>query len=215
MGGRIAAFFDLDLTLLAVNSGALWIERERRLGRIDQRQHRRAMLLLLAYRLNVIDMERAMREALVTVRGEREELVRRWTREWYYAEVAGRVAPGARRALAAHRRAGHLLVLLSSTSPYEADCAVEHLGLDAAISSSYEVREGVFTGAPELPICYGAGKVHHAERFARARDVDLAPTDPPWSMRLPTLVLAGACLVLGVTPWAGDWARLAAERLFS
>lgn len=173
-GPRVAALFDLDWTLLAVNSGALWVARERRVGRISARQHLRALLYLLAYRVNIIDMEHAMRQALQTVKGEREEVVRGWTREWYYEEVAGRVAPGARRALAAHRAAGHRLVLLSSTSPYEAECAVEHLGLDAAITSRYEVRGGVFTGAPELPICYGAGKVHHAEAFATRHGVDLA-----------------------------------------
>lgn len=45
---------------------------------------------------------------------------------------------------------------------------------------------------------------------------DLEPrvtSDVPWSMRLPGLVLAGLCLVLGVTSWAGDWARAAAEAL--
>ena len=35
----------------------------------------------------------------------------------------------------------------------------------------------------------------------------------PWSMRLPSMVLAGACLVFGLTPWSIDLARSAARAL--
>ncbi|MEZ6006647.1 MAG: monovalent cation/H+ antiporter subunit D family protein [Planctomycetota bacterium] len=38
-------------------------------------------------------------------------------------------------------------------------------------------------------------------------------SEVPWSMRIPGLVLAGLCLVLGVTSWAGTWAQAAAEAL--
>ena len=165
MGRRIAAFFDLDCTLLTVNSGALWIKRERRLGRLTRKEYLEGLFYLLAYRMNMIDMEQAMGRALLTIKGEREEVVRQWTRDWYYDEVAGRVAPGARRALFAHRRAGHRLVLLSTTSPYQAEVVAEHLSLDGCIHSGYEVREGVFTGSFVQPLCYAEGKVVLAERY--------------------------------------------------
>ncbi len=93
--GRIAAFFDLDGTLLAVNSGALWLQRERRMGRVTTWQTVQAVGFLAAYNLGIVNMEEAMRVALQTVKGEREESVREWTRVWFEQEVVPRhEAPG-------------------------------------------------------------------------------------------------------------------------
>lgn len=168
------AYFDLDGTLLTVNSGALWMRRERRLGRLSMGQYARGALWLLAYRFSVINMDALLDQALVTIANLEEETVRAWTREWYHAEVAHRVAPGARQALDEHRRAGHRLVLLTSSSRYESEVAVEHLGLDDYLCTGYEVREGRFTGRVERPSCYGAGKVILAERHASEAGVSLS-----------------------------------------
>jgi HAD superfamily hydrolase (TIGR01490 family) len=168
-----AAFFDLDGTLLRVNSGALWIRRERRLGRLSLAQYVEAIAYLIAYRLDTIDMAVAMRRALLTIKGETEETVRTWTREWYLEEVASEVAPGAWPTLRWHREAGHQLVLLTTSSPYASALVAEQLGLDAFLSSRYEVQGGVFTGEPLFPLCYGDGKVQNAERFAAERGIDL------------------------------------------
>jgi len=83
------------------------------------------------------------------------------------------VAPGARGVVEDHRSRGHLLTLLTSSSPYESEAACELFGLDAHLSTRYAVRDGRFTGDLELPLCYGQGKVTLAERFAAARGVDL------------------------------------------
>jgi len=167
------AFFDLDLTLLTVNSGKLWIQRERRQGRLDILQMLQAGMMLMAYRLGVIDMEAAMRKALVLYRGMPEKQLDQETSQWFQQEVAHRVAPGAWTALQRHRQAGHRLVLLTSTSPYLSAAACRHMDLHHWICSTYEVREGVFTGEPISPICYGRGKVVLAERYAAKAGVDL------------------------------------------
>ncbi|MBK6849959.1 MAG: HAD family hydrolase [Proteobacteria bacterium] len=171
---RVGAFFDLDGTLLSVNSGALWVRRERRLGRLGLLRYLEAVAYLIAYRLNTIDMELAMRRALGTVKGEAEETVRGWTRDWYHAEVVPHAAPGGLSVIEQHRAAGHVLVLLTMTSPYEAELAAAHFGLDAWLSTIYEVRAGVLTGEAVAPLCYGRGKVERAERFAAEHGVDLA-----------------------------------------
>jgi HAD superfamily hydrolase (TIGR01490 family) len=169
----IAAFFDLDLTLLTVNSGSLWIRRERRLGRLSLRQVTEGMVLLAGYRLNLVDIEASIRKALAVYRGQAEEAIRAWTKEWYHQEVAHLVSTDARAALEEHREAGHRLVLLTSSSPYVSAAVTEHLGLDAWISSTYEVRDGLLTGEPVLPLCYGPGKVAHAEAYAARERIDL------------------------------------------
>lgn len=169
-----AAFFDLDGTLLTVNSARLWLRRERRLGRVSAGQVVRAALMLGGYRMGVLDMDRALRSALTTLTGRGEEAIRAETREWWREEVRPFVAPGARPVLAAHRRAGERLVLLTSSSRYAAEMAGEEFGLDDAIFQRYEVVHGRFTGAPLLPICFGAGKVAAAEAWAAEHGMDLS-----------------------------------------
>lgn len=174
MDERIAAaFFDLDGTLLTVNSGRLWMQRERRVGRLGLVQMGQAVFYLIAYRFGVLGMEEAMTWALASIRGLPEDDVRRWTEEWFVQEVVQFVAPGGLDALASHRAQGHPLVLLTSSSPYESRIACAHLGLDDFLCTRYEVADGVFTGQLVRPACFGAGKVTAAEAFAAARGIDL------------------------------------------
>jgi len=175
--GRPAAFFDLDGTLLTVNSGRLWLQRERRAGHLRLRDALRGVAWLALYRLGTIDIERAMSEALSTVRGLPEQTLRHWTHEWFRHEVVPFAAPGAMAVIEAHRAAGHPLVLLTSSSPYASEVAVEHFALDTYLSSLYEVAEGCFTGRFVSPLCFGAGKVARAEAWARGQGVDL---DASW-----------------------------------
>ena len=169
-----AAFFDLDGTLLTVNSGRLWMQRERREGRISAWQQAKALVYLLGYRFGLIDMHRVMGKALQTVKGLPEQTVREWTEAWYEAEVKPLAAPGAWAAIQKHREAGDLLVLLTSSSPYESAVALRHFGLDHALSTRYEVADGRFTGEVIVPMCYGHGKVEIAEAFAAEHELDLA-----------------------------------------
>jgi HAD superfamily hydrolase (TIGR01490 family) len=169
-----AAFFDLDGTLLTVNSGRLWMRRERREGRLSRWQQIQAVFYLAAYRFGVVDMTSAMRKALETIKGLEEDTVREWTETWYRSEVQHLAAPGAFPAVEHHRQQGHALVLLTSSSPYESEIARRHFALQTALSTRYEVRDGRFTGEVVLPMCYGPGKVLIAERFAAAQGIDLA-----------------------------------------
>jgi len=168
-----AAFFDLDRTLLLVNSGALWMKRERRAGRITFKQVTEATLMLVEYRLSIIDIEASVRKALAVYKGEQEKNLDLWTREWFEEEVSRCISPGARPVLEEHRAAGHLLILLTSSSPYLSAAVSKHLSLDDWISSSYEVQNGIFTGEPIIPLCYGSGKVAYAEAYARGAGIDL------------------------------------------
>lgn len=170
----VAAFFDLDRTILTVNSGQLWLARERRLGRIKLRHTLEAAFVFLGYHLGLVNVEASMRKALGLYQGVLESQLATWTREWYEREIAPHVAPGAWRALAEHRRAGHWLVLLTSSSPYASAAANAQLGLHAVLCSRYEVRDRRITGEPVLPFCYGKDKIGYAERWAAEHGVRLA-----------------------------------------
>jgi len=170
----IAAFFDLDGTLLTVNSANLWVKRELRLGRIRYWQFLRAAMWLGGYRLGMLDMDRALTAALTQLVGVDEESIRAETHKWWREEVRPHIAPGVRVVLEMHRQRGDRLVLLTSSSRYASEMAREEFGLDHLLFQGYEVRDGRFTGAPMRPLCYGQGKVAIAEEWAREAGIDLA-----------------------------------------
>jgi HAD superfamily hydrolase (TIGR01490 family) len=168
-----AAFFDLDKTLLTVNSGGLWMRSERRQGRISFWQLIQGTVYLAAYKFSVLDMDKVMTKALQTVKGIEEDVIRQRTRDWYKREVAAHAAPGAQAVLADHRSQGHMLILHTSSSPYESEIASQQFGLDDFISSRFEVKDGILTGQLDGPACYGKGKVILAEKYAARNDIDL------------------------------------------
>lgn len=170
---RRAAFFDLDGTLLSVNTAAMWVKRERRLGNLSRFDLVRAMLFLVGYRFSIVDIDSAFRQALGTLRGIEEQVVRDLTHVWYRDEVARHAAPGSFAAVEQHRQRGDLLVLVTSSSLYASEMAQQQFGLDEILCTRYATHDGRFTGEPVRPLCYGPGKVTLVEQLAERHGIDL------------------------------------------
>lgn len=174
MSSQIAAFFDLDHTLLAVNSGSLWLKHLRKEGRIGLGFLAKGVVGLVGYRMNWIDARGLSEQFLErTGQGVHVDDATREVFEWYHREVAPTVTREARASLEQHRAQGHRLVLLSSTSPFQARAVAEHLKLDDILCSEFEVKDERLTGRFSH-FCYGAGKVESAAQFAAAHGIRLA-----------------------------------------
>ena len=167
-----AAFFDLDRTLITVSSGHLWFRRERALGRLSLMHAVEAGLWGLLYNAGLMKSHRGLERAVRALTGQSEaEMIAR-SLDFYSEEIAHTVAPGAHEVLAAHRERGDLLVLLTSSTHYVADCIQRDLNLDEALAMRLEAADGLFTGRIEQ-ICFGAAKIDVAQRWASERGIDL------------------------------------------
>lgn len=168
------AFFDLDKTLLSFNSASRWVRSELRLGHLSLRQALAAFGWIARYHLGFADIETGLRAAITTLAGEREAAIEARTLVFYEREIRGRVRPGALPVLRQHRDQKDDLVLLTSSSPYLSTPVVAELGLDGFLCTRFAVdADGRFTGASAGPLCFGAGKVVHAEAYATERGVAL------------------------------------------
>mgnify|MGYP002885409392 CR=1 FL=1 len=168
------AFFDLDLTLLEVNTASLWVRREVRLGHISRWSALRAAAWLGMYELGVGRLEDAIQSAARTLAGKEEAIFRQRTLDFWEEQVSDRIRPGGRAAVRAHQGAGDATILLTSSSNYLGQLAVDALGLDGMLTNRFVVEDGRYTGLLETPICYGSGKLLHAQRCADAAGVSLA-----------------------------------------
>ena len=169
------AFFDMDKTLLAVNSGALWIRREFDLGHITRMQALRASYWLARYHLGFVSMQDALVQAISHLQGLGEQHLRERTVQFYEEVVRFQYRPGALHVLEEHRAAGDSLVLLTSSSGYLAELVARDLGLDAVLCNRFEVdAAGLHTGRPLGEVCFGEGKRFYAQSHASAAGIPLS-----------------------------------------
>lgn len=160
------AFFDLDRTLIDVNSGRLFAQYEFEKGRISARQLARALLWSLGYHLSLIDLPAAYAQALAHYRGVPESDIIARTAAWFDRDIVHRLLPQAREAMAWHRSQGHRLVILSNTSCWQADIAAQAWGFDDWLANHFgKDDQNRLTGEILSPMCYGRGKVEHAQQW--------------------------------------------------
>lgn len=174
MSARAAAFFDMDRTVLTVNTGTLWMRYLRRRGEISRWQLLRAAGWAMQYRLALLDMDTLSRRLIADLAGQSEADMIAKCQEWFDVEVAPTVAGPARAAIDEHRARGDRLALLTGGTPYVAEPLGRVLSLDGVLCSRLEVAGGRFTGRLVEPLCFAGGKVTLAERWATEHDVDLA-----------------------------------------
>lgn len=172
--GAVAAFFDLDKTLIGANSAWEWSKHERTLRNITRWQQVRVAVWLGLYHASVVNIEQALTVAVRHYRGTPERSLDQRTSDWFQANLASRLRSDARAALAEHAASSHPRILLTTSSSFVAAEATRSWGLDAWLANSFPTdSEGRLTGDIGKPVCYGAGKVAHAERWAAENDVDL------------------------------------------
>lgn len=172
--GRRAAFFDIDGTLLAVHSAPFYARYMRKHGRARWRDLLRTAYYLLQYRLNLLDMERALERASELIAGQAEDEIAAFSKQWYEDDMRRHLVPAVCGLLSQHQERGDTVAFLSTTTNYLADPIAEDLGVEHRLVTKLEVENGRFTGRADGPICYGRGKVYWAERFADDHGVDLA-----------------------------------------
>lgn len=168
------AFFDFDETLIVGNSGNLWIRRELKAGHISSWQFLRAAVWMARYKLGWASMDDALRTAIGSLQGVPEQELRARTRAFYAEEVRMLYRTGARPALERHRARGDSIVLLTASSIYLSELVADELGLDDVLCNRFEIDgDGLHTGRSVGTLCFGAGKLPHAEAYALARGVSL------------------------------------------
>ena len=170
---RVGAFFDLDRTLVACNTGRLFLRDLRRRGEISLARAIRAMGWLARYYLSIIDLDLIAAKAAEGLRGWSEREFTERCRAWVETEVMPRLLPAAVRRLEDHRKRGHTLAILSTSPTFVTRPVAEKLGIDEVLSTQLEVEGGLFTGRLVGPACFGRGKVHWAEAAGQRLDLDL------------------------------------------
>lgn len=172
--GRVAAFFDIDHTVLEVNSGTKWVVHQWRSGGMSLWEVLQAMRWLVEYRFGYLDFDAMARRVLVGYRGRDVEAIYREVETFFERDVAWAICAEARERIEMHRRQGDLVALLTSATHFLSIPVARALAVEHILCTEVEVDAGLLTGRTIEPVCYGVGKVSRAEQFAAQYEIDLA-----------------------------------------
>jgi HAD superfamily hydrolase (TIGR01490 family) len=164
---RKAALFDMDRTLVRVDTALLYTRYQRDVGEATWRDSARVGWWALQYTLGVIDAPSVAKRALASFRGKREALLIATCEKWFVDYVVPHVSSSARAAVARHRDAGDLVAIVTGATAYVAKPLARELGIEHVVCTELEVdQDGCLTGSYHEPICYGSGKIQLASRVA-------------------------------------------------
>src|SRR3984957_10422048 len=173
--GKSAVFVDLDRTLLAQASGQVLNKALMDEGVLPQGRTLPGDKLLYAVnnRLgeNLLSMG-LVRAAARVAKGWRQDQVQAAGKR-AVPELTQMVAPFAPQYLAAFREAGHLLVLSTTTPADMITPFAEAMGFDAVIATSYETKDGRYTGRLYEGFVWGTGKLKAVRTWAEGEGIDL------------------------------------------
>lgn len=172
----IAAFFDLDKTILARSSSFAFAKpfyREGLIGRSDVIRSAYAQFVFLASGADHQQME-TMREYMSKlVTGWDVDKVQSIVGETLDDIVDPMVYQEAVDLIAQHKAAGHDVIIISSSGTDIVEPIGERLGADLAIGTQVGIEEGQYTGEI-LFYAYGEGKADAMRTLAAERGYDLA-----------------------------------------
>ena len=169
----VAAFFDMDGTVVLGHTVSYYVRDLYRTGDISLLRVAELGSVLLRYKLSLIDMPRVMAGAVSRMRGQQEVEVAARCDRVFDEHIRDRVSEAAVEAIQGHRRRGHRVVLLTASTPYLAEPLARYLEVEDYLCTQLETAEGAFTGAMVSPPCFGAGKCHWALDYSASHGVDL------------------------------------------
>lgn len=169
-GPEVAAFFDMDGTLLSGFTAYVFAQDRIRSADLSDLGILREAL---AFRLRTGTFESLLRASGRTLAGRNAEEVERNARDLFDSHIAALIYPESRALVEAHRAVGHRVILISAATSIQVGAVADAIGFDTVICNRLVTEDGVLTGDLEEPLIHGDTKAQAARRLAEEIGVDL------------------------------------------
>lgn len=174
--GRVAAFFDLDKTIIAKSSTLAFSRPMFAEGLINRRAVLKSSYAQFLFMLSGADhdqMERIRANLTAMTAGWNVEQVRAVVTETLHEIVDPLVYAEAAALIADHHVRGHDVIVVSASGYEVVKPIAQMLGADHAVATQLVVEDGKYTGEVDF-YCYGTGKVDGMKALAHEHGYDLA-----------------------------------------
>lgn len=172
-GPDVVAFFDFDGTVIdGYSATAVFKERLRRFD-VDLFELWEISSAVVEMRVRGTTVDNLMDKAVHALAGKTHDELMEQAQRLFRSEIASQIFPQVRTLVAAHRRAGHRVVMSTSATPYQAQPVVDDLRFDDLICTHPEIGpDGVLTGLLDGRSLWGPRKAEGIEDWATAEGVD-------------------------------------------
>jgi HAD superfamily hydrolase (TIGR01490 family) len=173
---RVAAFFDLDKTLIEGSSAIHFGRAAYRRGLVSKRQLAKDVWANVRFRMRGSTDEEtdALRQRILdSIAGQRVVDLARLGPEML-AGILPRAYPQMLETAWRHQDAGVPVYIVTAASQELADTMASVFQFDGGIGMRSEIRDGVYTGRPAGPFTYREGKAEAIREVAASEGFDLA-----------------------------------------
>ncbi|KRB83939.1 HAD family hydrolase [Noviherbaspirillum sp. Root189] len=170
------ALFDLDHTLIPLDSDYEWGQFLVRIGAVDAVEFaRRNAAFYAQYEAGTLDPVEYLEFALSTLAQFPRRELDAWHRQFMAEVIEPGIKPAALELLARHRDAGDEIAIITATNRFVAAPIARALGVDNLIAAQPEVNaEGEITGKLLGIPTSGPGKVIHTNEWLAANGKSLS-----------------------------------------
>src|SRR5581483_2265851 len=172
-GPRVAAFFDVDGTLIAGFSAVAFLRDRLVNGRMTAVELVRALVSTARFQMGALGFSGLIAATAAWLRNVPETELEELAERIFDRDLAAAIYPESFAIVGAHRRRGHTLALVSSATRYQVEPLARALDVPHVLCTRLEVADGRLTGRHVSPTCWGEGKATAAAELARTHDVEL------------------------------------------
>ncbi|WP_447926384.1 histidinol-phosphatase [Vreelandella sp. EE27] len=171
------AIFDLDNTLLSIDSDHAWGEFLLEQGAVDPVAYREANDRFMAeYEAGTLDMAAFLEVALKPLAENSPEQLAAWHQQFMASKIEPHILAKGEDLLARHRTKGDTLLIITATNRFITGPIAERLGVDDLIAVEPEMVNGRYTGKVTGVPSYREGKVTRLQAWLETQDHTLDGT---------------------------------------
>ncbi|MGY4878759.1 HAD family hydrolase [Vreelandella aquamarina] len=168
------AIFDLDNTLISIDSDHAWGEFLLEQGAVDPVAYREANERFMAdYNAGTLDIAAFLEVALKPLTEHSPEQLAAWHQQFMASKIEPNILPKAEELVARHRTRGDTLLIITATNRFITGPIAERLGIDHLIAVEPEIIDGHYTGRVVGTPSYREGKVIRLQQWLEDHDVTM------------------------------------------
>ncbi len=173
-GPHIAAFFDLDRTLIKGFSATKFFKTRLLSGKMKNSEIVAQFGGALVYAVGDKNFASLAAIGANGIKGIKEDVFKKVGEEVYNKHLAKAIYPESRALVASHLAKGHTVAIISAATPYQVTPIATDLGIEHVMCTKMEVVNGKFTGKIVEPACWGEGKALASHVLADSLNLDLS-----------------------------------------
>ncbi|MFZ9162018.1 MAG: HAD family hydrolase [Burkholderiaceae bacterium] len=145
---RGLALFDLDHTLIPIDSDVMWAEHLVKLGVVDSAWHsKRNDYFYEQYKQGTLDIDEFLTFQLAPLGAHNRSTLENWRAEFLQTQVMPNLLSAAKDLVAKHQAAGDLVAIVTATNEFITRPIADAFGVDHLIATLVETKaDGEFTG---------------------------------------------------------------------